>query len=153
MTLNERAAYIKGLADGLDLDESKPEVKVIKEMLELIYDLTDELSLTQDEIDDVCDVIDDLRDEVGELEEDFDDLTDFLAEDDYDDDLEDDEDNFDYEVKCPDCGAEIVVDEDTLIEGEISCPNCGNELEFDFSSLFSDENDENKEDNCPIDVD
>ena len=28
MTLTENAAYLKGLAEGLDLDESKPEAKI-----------------------------------------------------------------------------------------------------------------------------
>ena len=39
MTLNEKIAYIKGLANGLSLDEKKPEVKVINEILELLEDM------------------------------------------------------------------------------------------------------------------
>ena len=30
MTLNEKVAYIKGLSDGLELDTTKPEGKLIK---------------------------------------------------------------------------------------------------------------------------
>ena len=33
MTLTEKAAYIKGLAEGLALDETKPETKLIKELI------------------------------------------------------------------------------------------------------------------------
>ena len=74
------------------------------------------------------------------------------GDDEYDDDEDElfDEDNPDYEVKCPDCGAEIVVDEDTLLEGEINCPNCGNELEFDFTSLFADEVCDCGDPDCPM---
>ncbi|MEE3332712.1 MAG: hypothetical protein VZR54_00370 [Ruminococcus sp.] len=123
MLTNERAAYLRGLADGLDLDKTKPEGKLIDGMLDLIFDMSAEIG--------------GLYDHISMLE-------DAMFEDEYDEyDDEDyefeDEENPDYEVKCPDCGAEIVVDEDTLLEGEISCPNCGNELEFDFTSLFSDE--------------
>ena len=32
MTLTERAAYLKGLADGLALDDAKPEAKLLKEV-------------------------------------------------------------------------------------------------------------------------
>ena len=35
MDLNERAAYLKGLMDGLEIDEGKKEGKVLKAMYEL----------------------------------------------------------------------------------------------------------------------
>ena len=119
MTPSEKASYLQGLAEGLNLDKTTPEGKLIDAMLELLYDITDEMSAMEERIDEI------------EECEDFDD--DFCDLDDYDDF---DEENPDYEVVCPDCGAEVVVDEDTLIEGEINCPNCGGVLEFDFSSLF-----------------
>ncbi len=124
MLTNERAAYLKGLAEGLDLDKTKPEGKLIDGMLDLIFDMSAEIGGLYDHISMLEDAMfEDEYDDYGE-----------------DDDIEfDDEENPDYEVKCPDCGAEIVVDEDTLLEGEINCPNCGNELEFDFTGLFADE--------------
>ena len=36
MDLNERAAYLKGLMDGLEIDEGKKEGKVLKAMYELL---------------------------------------------------------------------------------------------------------------------
>ncbi len=161
MTINEKAAYIKGLAEGLNLDDSKPEVKVINELLALVSDMADELNEVECEVDDVSDVVVELQDEVSELESDFDEFAEAVAnvmedfaygDDEYDDDEDElfDEDNPDYEVKCPDCGAEIVVDEDTLLEGEINCPNCGNELEFDFTSLFADEVCDCGDPDCPM---
>lgn len=126
MSPSEKAAYLKGLAEGLELDKSKPEGKLIDAMLDLLYDITDEMNAMEERVDDIEDVYYDC------VDEDFD--------DDFYDDF--DEENPDYEVVCPDCGAEVVVDEDTLIEGEISCPNCGGVLEFDFSSLFDADKDE-----------
>ena len=45
MDLTEKIAYIKGLAEGLALDENKAEVKVINAVIDLLddiaYDLTD----------------------------------------------------------------------------------------------------------------
>ncbi|MEE3427689.1 MAG: hypothetical protein VZQ55_01765 [Ruminococcus sp.] len=124
MSISERAAYLKGLSEGLDLDTSKPEGKLIEAMLDLIYDMSDEITF--------------IEEDVQFLTEQNDELFDIIDEIGYED-YEDYDDESDYEVKCPDCGAEIVVDEDTLIEGEMNCPNCGGELEFDFSSLFADE--------------
>lgn len=141
MLTNERAAYLKGLAEGLDLDKSKPEGKLIDGMLDLIFDMSAEIGGLYDHISMLEDALYN-DDELGDI-------------DDSDFDFEDEE-NPDYEVKCPDCGADIVVDEDTLLEGEISCPNCGNTLEFDFTSLFADEvcdcGDPDCEACCPKDI-
>ena len=126
MTPSEKAAYLSGLAEGLDLDKSKPEGKLIDAMLDLLYDIADGMN--------------DLEERVDQIEDEYYNEDDF--DDEFDDDFDFDEDNPDYVVTCPDCGAEVVVDEDTLIEGEIPCPNCGGVLEFDFSSLFDADKDE-----------
>ena len=39
MTLNERASYIKGLCDGMELDTTTKEGKVIAALLDLCNDL------------------------------------------------------------------------------------------------------------------
>ena len=146
MDLTEKIAYIKGLAEGLALDSSKPEVKVINAIIDLLDDITydvqdmeelyDELSAQVDEIDqDLADVESDLYDE-DEYEDDLDD--DF---DDFDEDYDDEENPF-YEVTCASCGEKINVSEDVLLEGEINCPNCGELLEFDFSGLFTEDDEE-----------
>ena len=50
MTLTEKAAYIKGLKEGLTLDESKPEVKLINALIDIIDDLALDVSDLEDEI-------------------------------------------------------------------------------------------------------
>ncbi len=55
-------------------------------------------------------------------------------------------------IRCPDCGAEIDVDEDEVEEGEIlSCPECESELEVTQThpvhlNPISDDEDEEEED-------
>lgn len=138
MNLTEKISYIKGLAEGLALDESKPEVKVLNAIVDLLDDIAydvkdmeelyDELSAQVDEIDqDLADVESDLYDD-DDNEDDDEDFDDF-----------DDEDNPFYEVTCASCGQKLNVSEDVLLEGEIECPNCGDILEFDFSDLFDGE--------------
>ena len=36
MTIGEKSAYLKGLADGLKLDREKPEGKLIGELIDLV---------------------------------------------------------------------------------------------------------------------
>ena len=154
MDLTEKIAYIKGLADGLSLDESKPEVKLIRAIIDLLDDvaydvqdmeeLYDDLSAQVDEIDqDLAEVEDELYG--GESFDDDDDADDF---DDFDDAFYDDDDDVFYEVTCDSCGKKLNVSEDVLLEGEIACPNCGETIEFDFSDLFEEEEDEDCDNDC-----
>ena len=134
MDINEKVAYIRGLTDGLKLNDNDDTVKVLKAIIDLLEDLSDEVT-------ELGELYDDLSDQVEEIDQDLSIVEDDLYdEDDDDDDFEDfDEDSEYYEVVCPSCGDEICVSEDILIEGSIDCPNCGKKLEFDFSTLSAEE--------------
>ncbi len=129
MTVTEKAAYLKGLADGLNLDESKPETKIINAMLDVI----DELALAVTDLDETVDM---LTEQLDAVDEDLSELEDYVFED-YD---EDDEccgcagcgDDEYFEVECPACNEVICLDESVLDEESIECPSCGETLEFDF---------------------
>ena len=112
MTISEKAAYLKGLMDGLELDAEKAEGKMIAAIVELLGDVTKKLT-------DVEDTTIAISDELDEIEEDLDAIEDFILdeEDEYDD--FDDEDDYDF-------------DEETLEQGSMTCPNCGETLEFSF---------------------
>ena len=137
MNLTEKISYIKGLAEGLNLDESKPEVKVINAIVELLDDMAYSVS-------DMEELYDDLSAQVDEIDQDLADVESDIYDDDEDDDDCDccdfeDEDNPFYEVTCGACGQKLNVSEDVLLEGEIEGPNCGELLEFDFSDLFDED--------------
>ena len=145
MTISEKAAYLKGLMDGLELDTEKAEGKMIEKIVDLLGDMTrrltdieettiaisDELDEIEEDLDAIEDFIMDEEDEYDE--EDYDDEYD--DEDDFEDDFEDegfdfgDEDTTIYEVKCV-CGEIIDFDEETLDAGSMRCPNCNELLEF-----------------------
>lgn len=158
MTISEKAAYLKGLMDGLQLDKEKPEGQMICAIVDLLGDVTRRLA-------DVEETTIAISDELDEIEEDLDAIEDFIMDEDDDDedwDDEDYEDDFDfedeegyeegfdfgdeettvYEVKCA-CGEIIDFDEETLEKGSILCPNCGESLEFTFD-------DEEVEDDDPL---
>ena len=143
MNLTEKISYIRGLAEGLKLDDSKPEVKVINAMLDVLNDISFSIFSLEDLYDDLSTQVDDIDGDLANLE------SDFYHDEDCDcctcDEYEDDESDPFYEVTCASCGQKLNVSEDVLLEGEIECPNCGELLEFDFSDLFN-------EDGCSDDV-
>lgn len=135
MTLTEKAAYIKGLAEGLSLDASKPETKIINALIDLVDDIALAVSDVEDEL-----VL--VGEQVDAVDEDLDALESYVYDDDdcdcCCDDCCDDEDEF-FEVECPACGEVINVDEGILESGSIECPACGENLEFDIE--YDDEDD------------
>jgi DNA-directed RNA polymerase subunit RPC12/RpoP len=123
MTVTEKVAYLKGLVEGLDVDDSTKEGRIIKAIVEVL----DDVALT---VSDMEDGLSELSEQVDAIDEDLEDLEkDFYGDD--DEDYDEDEDY--YEVTCPKCGKTVKVDEDMLSDGEMECPYCGEKLEFDFS--------------------
>lgn len=116
MTITERVAYIRGLIEGLGLDENSKETKVINAMVELLDDLALAVNDIDENINDLCDELDDMEDAIDCLEDCVYDDDDCCC------DCEDDE----YELKCSNCGDTVIVDEEMLFsDEEIVCPNCG----------------------------
>ena len=145
MTISEKAAYLKGLMDGLNLDTEKAEGKMISAIVDLLGDVTKRLSDVEettiaisDELDEIEEDLDAIEDYIMDEDDDDYDFDDDDFDDEYDDeDFEDegfdfgDEDSIIYEVKCA-CGNIINFDEETLEKGSIICDECGEVLEFSF---------------------
>mgnify|MGYP000550490573 CR=1 FL=1 len=133
MELNKKAAYLQGLVDGLGIDDTTKEGKIIKamsallgEMAETIESVDEDLSRAYDQINDLSDELEDLEADLYEEEDDEDD-SDAEEETDEDDDANDDDiasEPF-YEVACPNCGETVYVSEDDLDAGEANCAHCG----------------------------
>ena len=133
MEITEKVAYIKGLVDGLGIDDSTKEGKVLLAVVNVLDDIAMSVSDLEDSVDLLGGQLDHLDEDVEEIYEDL-----------YGDD-EDDEDDYDgelYEVTCPTCGDIICVDEDMLDDGEIECPNCEESLEFDLDGILEEEDEE-----------
>jgi len=137
MTITEKVAYLKGLAQGLEIDEDSKEGK----MFSAIIDVLDEVALSISDLDDVteglCEEVDDIYEELDEIDEDLGALEDDFYGDEEDEDDDDIEEDM-YEVTCPSCGEKIYIDEGVLDEGKIACPACGEDLELDVSLLEDD---------------
>ena len=161
MELKEKAAYLKGLVEGLGIDESTKEGKVIKAMSELLCEMAQTVDSIDEDITQAYDQINDLSEELEDLEADLyeDDDADEEedaesaddTEDENDEDDEDDEDdNADvasepyYEVACPACGETVYVSEDDLDAGEAICPSC--KVAFEVALAH----DEEEQDDGPV---
>ncbi len=139
MTITERADYIKGLAEGLGIDDSTKEGKIINALIGAIDDMSLTISDLESQIDELSEQVETIDEDLGSLEEDFYDLDDECGcgcEDDEDDDYLDGDL---YEVCCPTCGDTVCIDSDMLEEGQTTCPNCGELLEFDLEEDCGDD--------------
>lgn len=133
MTNSERAAYIRGLMEGLELDPNAKETKVLNAMLELLDDLCLSMEEMEDAYAELSEQVDEIDEDLGTLEEEYYDLDDDCGCHCHDDD--DDDEMFEdavFEVTCPSCGDTIELNDAMLEEGFINCPNCNEMLEFDF---------------------
>ncbi len=140
MTLAEKAAYLKGLMDGIKLDTEKDENRLLKAVVDLLQDMAvsiDDLEENAIAVSDELDEIEENLDAIDEYlmdaedDEDFEDFDDDMDYDFGDDDFEYDEDPV-YEVTCPKCGEVHQFSEKELLEGSKPCSKCGELLEFEF---------------------
>ena len=108
MNITEKTAYLKGLLEGMNIDDTKPEGKLLKAIVETLDEMANEVA----DLGDVCEYLEDYIDEVDH------DLGDL--ESDYYESWEDDEDD-DY-CFCDDC-------EDEDCEDCILCEDDDDEAE------------------------
>jgi len=117
----ERVAFLKGLAEGMEIDSSTKEGKLLLQIISVLEEFAGEVEEVYEELDDLSEAVLELDEYVEAIDEDLSELEDdvFDLEDDYE------------EVECPDCGETIYVDGQIIDKGdEIECPSCGLIIEF-----------------------
>lgn len=138
MTLTEKVAYLKGLVEGLGIDETTSQGKVTKAIVDILDDMAVSILDLEDSTSELYEEVEALDEDLGNLEDDF-----YDDEDEDDDDCcdcdccgDDDDEDFEcdeiYEVECPNCHEEICIDGEILDMGSIECPNCGENLTFEI---------------------
>ena len=157
MTIVEKAAYLKGLCEGLGVDPDSRDGKLWGALNELLSDIAHEIEDLQSGSLDFADTLDEFGDELSYLEEltcdldrpeDFDggtcngecgscDLDCGFAGDGDEDEDEDEEDPDDEDEEDPDDEDEED-DEEPGYDGvlyDVKCPVCGEEITFDEDTL------------------
>lgn len=138
MTISEKVAYLKGLAEGLNLDvEKSKEGKLISVMIGIL----EEVGLS---LEDMEENALNLGEEIDALSDDLADVESIVYDEDEDDEDEDEEDGF--EVECPNCDEPLFIGDDELAEGVVVCPNCNTRFSLDLSDDTVEADDEDEED-------
>ena len=69
MKLTEKAAYLKGLAEGLDLDTATKEGKLINALIEAVDAMAAQIDEMEKDLEDLNDYCEELDEDLGDVEE------------------------------------------------------------------------------------
>ena len=124
-SITDRTAYLRGLAEGLNLDKEKHENRLMLEMLAVMDEMAQKIKDVEGDVDELDEYVESIDGDLGDIEDAL------FGEDEDDDDAEEEEEfePFDEDEElsfdCPHCGktmqikaADIDFDERPL------CPNC-----------------------------
>lgn len=148
MTTSEKVAYLKGLAEGMGIQEDGGQGKLFHVIIDILEDLSLDLADTKDALVELSDGVDEINEDLAELENEFYKSPFSCCDEDDEDEYEDDDedDTVFYSVECPGCGYKLTVDEDTLNEGDFECPECGEVIDFSKAEVeevsFDDDDDD-----------
>lgn len=130
MGITENAAYLKGLAEGMKLDESTNEAKLIVKMLDLIEEMAEKISVLESANDELYTYMEGMAEDLVNLENDFYEEEECEDYSDLNEDFEDEDyvDEEYYEIECPACGEKICFTEEFDLDNFL-CPACGNKID------------------------
>lgn len=123
--LKERVAYLKGLAEGMQISDATNEGKLLKAML----DVMDDIALA---VEDVEEVQEQLNEQIDNIDEDLAEIERVLFDEEFE--VDDDDDICFKEFECPYCKETISLDEEMIDEeaSTIECPSCHKKIEIDW---------------------
>ena len=149
--LTNKISYLKGLSDGMKISEKSDEGALITKLIDALEAAAEEIEKLSARCDETDTAIEELNEENIDLNMSMDELLSYIDADDslsldedderyYGDDEDDDlfdsydEDKDDlFEIRCPECGEDVIVDFDMLDdENNIVCPNCHHDIELEF---------------------
>lgn len=120
--IRERVAYLRGLSDGLSIDETTKEGRLLLAIVDVLEDMAEEIDILDDEQQELDEYVNAIDEDLSAVEDEI-----------YDYEDEDDEDDGYIEVECPNCNETVYIDEDALdSDEEILCPSCSEPLPIEF---------------------
>lgn len=135
--LKERMAYLKGLAQGLEVDESTKEGKLLLQVINILEGITETVSILEEDYDELYDYIEAIDQDLTDMENDF-----YEEPFDYEDEREG------FSMECPECSEVVFIDDDALEEEdvEILCPRC-HSVVFVQGDAWEDDDEEEYDEN------
>lgn len=113
--LRSRVAYLHGLAEGLDVNSSSVEGRVLMGVLDVLGDLAENVEALAESHDELADYVEEMDDDLTEVEE----------------QVFDEAEDASIEIECcPECGEAIslAAGERDETEIDVTCPVCGASL-------------------------
>ena len=112
--LYEEVAYLKGLAEGLEISKETKEGKIIHKIVEALESFADAIVELEEEQTDLVEYVESIDEDLADVEDDI-----------YEEDDEEDGISF-IEMECPNCSDLVEIDADLLYDDEVDvvCPNC-----------------------------
>lgn len=147
MTIVEKAAYLKGLTEGLGVEPDSRDGKLWGALNDLLADMAHEIEDLQSSHLDLADAMDEMCEDLTMLEEMVDayDVPDdsWDDEDEFFDDEDEDPDkiydlDFSKDEELDDVDEDEEDDEELEVDGvlyDATCPSCGEEITFDEETL------------------
>ncbi len=124
--ITEKVAYIRGLADGMNIQSETNESKLLLAIIDVLDSFATEISALDETQDELSEYVESIDNDLGDLE----DL--LFGEDEDDHDEEDDDDDDLIEFECPHCGVSVYFDAYVFdLEEEHICPHCGKSISLD----------------------
>jgi formylmethanofuran dehydrogenase subunit E len=129
-SLKNRVSYLQGLLEGMEIDTSAKEGKILAEIVAILNEVSEEIEILHEDDGDLEEYVDNIDEDLADVEE-------LLYDEDYDD-LNEEDDDF-IEIKCDNCGETVYIDENIMSnEKSITCPNCHNTINFKDSNCCCD---------------
>ncbi|MEG0511366.1 MAG: hypothetical protein RR653_01470 [Clostridia bacterium] len=151
-SLTDRAAYLRGLAEGMGLDKEKNENKLMLEMLSVMDDMAQKIAELETNLGELEEYVDDIDTDLADMEEvlfDEDDDGECGCGDDDCDECGDYGDDEELSFDCPNCGKSVMIKAaDIDFDESPVCEACGKPFFTDVpeDDEAQDDKNENKDD-------
>ena len=130
--MTDKVAFLRGMAEGMNLNPDTPENKLLLKMLDVLNDFSQELEALREEQEDLVDYVDSIDEVLSDMEE--------VLFDDEDDLFDHDAAEGEMEYECPHCGYQTKFDlADFDFEEDYLCPQCHKSF---FPEIDDDEDDD-----------
>jgi hypothetical protein len=114
--LRKDIAFIQGMMEGSGQIDQRMEGKVLSRLLTLVDDLIEEVYQSNLRLSELEEYVEAVDEDLNELE--------LLV---YDDEEDEDENAGFFEMECPKCGEQVLIDDDIFDDDdtyEVLCPEC-----------------------------
>ncbi len=148
--LTDRASFLRGLAQGMQLNKESNEGKLLTEIIDVLGEMAKEMEKLQEAYDELNEYVESIDDDLADMEEvlfgeeDEEEDAEDIDDDDEDDEDDDEEEGDTISYACPHCGHELQFNAgDVDFDEDVICPACKKPV---FPEYEADDDDDEDDD-------